>query len=306
MNATPQNFCFALRSVRIQEYNFNKGSLLKLLFVVFAITILTGCVTKNDAGVRLYKKPDLTKVTPGTPINKVAGLKKPIKKEVFTKGDLKGAEAWLFEWDLPNDDVNNRMFTSVIVKDGIILGYAEETAEKWSKQPELYKAAKKLSAGENFVGHMAKAAYYERAAGMLANYNATRPRYDPVQSASAMFANSYQPWKSSGTVNYGTIGNGISTSSQIAANRSPQNLTAWRMGNTLQMSDGSSVRQVGNTLWNSDGTSTTKVGNTYRHSDGTITTQHGNMFQHSDGTITTKYFNRYQNSDGSSVTVYGD
>jgi hypothetical protein len=41
--------------------------------------LLGGCATKNDAGIVLHKKPDLTKVTPGTPVNKVASLKKPIK-----------------------------------------------------------------------------------------------------------------------------------------------------------------------------------------------------------------------------------
>jgi hypothetical protein len=33
-------------------------------------------------------------------------------------------------WDLPNDEVNNKMFTSVVVKDGVILGWHEETADK--------------------------------------------------------------------------------------------------------------------------------------------------------------------------------
>lgn len=36
---------------------------------------LSGCATKNDAGIVLHKKPDLSKVAPGTPVNKVAGLK---------------------------------------------------------------------------------------------------------------------------------------------------------------------------------------------------------------------------------------
>ena len=286
---------------------------LKSLCAALAAMLLGGCATTNDAGVRLYKKPDLSKLVPGTPVNKVSGLKKPIKKEAFTKGDLKGAEAWLYEWDLPNDEVNNKMFTSVVVKDGIILGYAEESADKWSKAPELHKAAKAQSALEDYAGYMAQAAYYDMAAGMLANYAATRPRYDPVQASSTMFANSYQPWKNSGTVNYGMVGSGQiaygggqTANNRAATQSSPQNLSAWRMGNTLQMSDGSSARRMGNTVWGSDGTSTTKIGNTFHHSDGTTTIQNGNTFHHSDGTTTTKYSNRYQKSDGSSVTVYGD
>jgi hypothetical protein len=86
----------------------------RLAFIcLFSAFLLSGCATKNDAGITLHKKPDLTKVTPGTPVSKVASLKKPIKREVITKGELKGAEAWLFEWDAPNDEVNNKMRTSV-------------------------------------------------------------------------------------------------------------------------------------------------------------------------------------------------
>lgn len=88
-----------------------------LQFEVAAVTVveLAGCATKNDSGVVLYKKPDLSIVTPGTPANKVAALKKPIKREVIAKGQLKGAEGWLFKWDTPNDEVNNKMYTSVVV-----------------------------------------------------------------------------------------------------------------------------------------------------------------------------------------------
>ena len=179
-----------------------------VIYTVFSLLFLAGCATKNDAGITLYKKPDLSKVAPGTPLKKVAGLKKPIKKEALTKGDLKGAEAWLFEWDLPNDEVNNKMFTSVVVKDGVILGYAEESADKWSKNPKLHKAAKMDSAWEDMAGYMAQAARYQAAASALANYNATRPQFDPVQAASAIYANSYQPWNNSGTVNYGMVGGG--------------------------------------------------------------------------------------------------
>ncbi len=274
--------------------------------------LLGGCA-RNEYGIPLKKKPDLSAVQPGTPVNKVRGLKKPVKKEVLTKGDLKGAEAWLFEWDLPNDEVNNRMFTSVVVKDGVVLGWYEETAEKWNKNSQLHKAARLDTALENLAAAQARLAYTQMAAGMMANYNASRPRYDPVQTASAIYANSYQPWRNSGTVNYGMVGGGPiaygggqTTMNRAAPQSAPQNLSAWKTGNTLQMSDGSSARRMGNMAWGSDGTSTTKIGNTFHHSDGTTTTQYGNSFQHSDGTTTTKYFNRYQKSDGSSVTVYGD
>ena len=276
------------------------GLHLKSLCAALAAMLLGGCATTNDAGVRLYKKPDLSKLVPGTPVNKVSGLKKPIKKEAFTKGDLKGAEAWLYEWDLPNDEVNNKMFTSVVVKDGIILGYAEESADKWSKAPELHKAAKAQSALEDYAGYMAQAAYYDMAAGMLANYAATRPRYDPVQASSTMFANSYQPWKNSGTVNYGMVG-GIThtshgnqnTSGDWFAGRPKRGTTSTLVGNTMWNSDGTTSTRSGNTVWHSDGTTSTRSGNTVWHSDGTTSTRSGNTVWHSDGTTSTRSGNTF-------------
>ena len=134
---------------------------LTVLCLVSAL-VLSGCATRNDAGIVLHKKPDLTKVAPGTPVSKVASLKKPIKREVITKGDLRGAEAWLYEWDAPGDEVNNKMFTSVVVKDGIILGYAEDTPDKWRKNPDLFKAAKTASTWEDAMGYFAKAAAFAK------------------------------------------------------------------------------------------------------------------------------------------------
>jgi hypothetical protein len=219
---------------------------LQLAYALALGTFLGGCATKNDAGIVLHKKPDLSKVTPGTPVKKVAGLKKPVKKEVLIKGDLKGAEAWLFEWDLPNDEVNNKMFTSVVVKDGVILGWHEETADKWSKNPQLHKAAKLNSTWEDAMGHFAQAARYQAASAMLANYNAynaSRPRYDPVQAASTMFANSYQPWKNSGTVNYGMVGGG-----PIAYGGPRPNATS-----PSYRTPGTASRVAGNQIYHGDG-----------------------------------------------------
>jgi major membrane immunogen (membrane-anchored lipoprotein) len=174
--------------------------------------LLTGCATKNDAGIVLHKKPDLTKVTPGTPVTKVASLKKPTKREVITKGELKGAEAWLYEWDAPDDEVNNKMFTSVVVKDGVVLGYVEDTTDKWRKDPALHKAAKTASAFEDISGYMAQAAAYGAAASYMANHGASmvnRAANAPMQAYNNAYANSYKPWETApSTVNYGMFGGG--------------------------------------------------------------------------------------------------
>ena len=187
-------------------------TVLQLAIAAMFIAQLVGCATKNDAGVVLHKKPDLSKVTPGTPISKVAGLKKPIKREVITKGELKGAQAWLYEWDAPNDEVNNKMFTSVVVKDGIITGFYEETPDKWRKDPEMLKQAKLQSAFEDLASSMAQAAQYQAAAGYLAGYGAQMANSAasaPMQAYNNAYASSYKPWETApSTVNYGMIGNG--------------------------------------------------------------------------------------------------
>jgi hypothetical protein len=261
-----------------------------------AVVALVGCA-RNEYGIPLKKKPDLSAVQPGTPVNKVRGLKKPVKKEVLTKGDLKGAEAWLFEWDLPNDEVNNRMFTSVVVKDGVVLGWHEETANKWNKNSQLYKAARLDTALENLAAAQARLAYTQMAAGMIANYNATRPRYDPVQTASTMFANSYQPWKDSGTVNYGMVGGG-----PIAYGGPRPNATS-----PSYRTPGTASRVVGNQIYHGDGSASRIDGDRIVHRDGSYSRVQGNTIVTSPGNDTSRiYGNRIQHSDGTSSRVQGN
>jgi hypothetical protein len=275
---------------------------LAVLCLISAL-LLPGCATKNDAGIVLHKKPDLTKVTPGTPVNKVASLKKPIKREVITKGELKGAEAWLYEWDAPNDEVNNKMFTSVVVKDGVILGYAEETPDKWRKNRKLHEAAKMASSWEDIAGHMAKAARYQAVANYLASRPAPRQSsFDPVQASQNFFA--YRPWENAQPVNYGMIG-GSSQAQMLGAAR-PQNRTAVRTGNSMFVSDGTSTMRSGNSFFHSDGTSTQKAGSTYIHSDMTTSQKVGNFLYHSDGTATQRIGNMIYHPDGSTTTVTGN
>jgi hypothetical protein len=129
--------------------------------VIPALALITGCASINDSGVALLRKPDLGQVTPGTPVNQVASLQKPAKKRPVNEADAKGPEIWLYEWDLPGDEVNNKMFTSVVVKDGIILGYAEETPDKWMKNPQLHKLAKLDSAFEDMTSLNARVANHQ-------------------------------------------------------------------------------------------------------------------------------------------------
>ncbi len=275
---------------------------LRALFTPVLALALCSCATTNDAGVRLYKKPDLTKVAPGTPIKKVSGLKNPIKREVITKGELKGAEAWLYEWDAPNDEVNNKMFTSVVVKDGVIFGYAEDTPDKWRKDPKLHKAAKIASSWEDIAGHLATAARYQAAANMLAGYsaaNASRPRYDPVQASQNFFT--YRPWENAQPVNYGMTGNSMTAAS---ARQRPNSVQ--RIGNMFYGSDGSSVQRIGNQYYGSDGSSAQVIGNQVYGSDGSSAQIIGNQTYRSDGSSSQRIGNQIYHSDGGTTQINGN
>ncbi len=276
-----------------------------------AIFALTSCATTNHAGVRLYKKPDLSKLEAGTPISKVASLKKPIKREAITKGELAGSEALYYEWDSPNDDVNNRMFTTVVVKNGIIIGYLEETTEKWTKNPKMYSAAKYDSSLENIASLQAQIASYQMATAMLANYNYTRPQFNPVQQATQNLY-TYKPWATnSNPANQGLLVGQQAFSQNDNAGvwfpgRAQTGSSSTLVGNTLQHSNGSSTTKVGNTFLNSDGTSSTRVGNSLLHSNGSSTTKVGNTFLNSDGTSSTRVGNSLLHSDGGSTTKVGN
>lgn len=273
-----------------------KRNILPLAVLCSLAVGLVGCATKNDAGIVLHKKPDLTKVAPGTPVSEVASLKKPIKREVITRGPMKGAEAWLYEWDAPNDEVNNRMFTSVVVKDGVITGFYEETPDKWRKDPDLFKQAKLQSSFENFAGHMARAARYQAAANFAASYGASminRAATAPMEAYNTAFANSYKPWETApSTVNYGMIGGGPipfggprpNPLSDAPTYRTPG--TASRIvGNQIHHGDGSTSRIQGDRIVHRDGSYSRIQGNTIVTSPGNDTSRiYGNRIQHSDGT----------------------
>jgi len=144
----------------------------RIFILLLAAAGLAGCATTNDSGVVLHAKPDLSTVVPGTPVEKVAALKKPLKKEPITEGVDHGAETWIYEWDLPDDGVNNRMFTSVVVKNGLIVSFREESADKWQQDNQLHMTAKLDSALEDVSSLKATAARYQRVASMRDSANA--------------------------------------------------------------------------------------------------------------------------------------
>lgn len=262
-------------------------------FAAFLLLCVAGCTTTNNAGVRLYKKPDLSKAVTGTPIKKVAGLKPPLKREIISKGDLKGAEVWVYEWDAPNDDVNNRMFTSVVVKDGAFVGFVEESVEKWQKNPKLHNAAVIDSKFENLASLQARIASYQAAASVLANYNASRPQFTPTPPLPNFYSN--QPQNAAGSSNFQMFNSGASRPD------------SWQViGNTAYGSDGSSVQRIGNQFYGSDGSSAQVIGNQIYGSNGSSAQVIGNQIYRSDGSSSQRIGNQIYHSDGGSTQIIGN
>lgn len=151
-----------------------------LVYLAVAAALSVGCSTYD--GPTLHKKPELSAVIAGTPIDEVRSLKRPTSKERITKGKLKGSEVWAYEWDLPDDDVYNRMYTYVIVTDGKIVDYVEEQPDKWAKNPKLYKDAKLASAWQGYTHYSARAQMY---ANMADSFNAMSTTYRQPSATSS-------------------------------------------------------------------------------------------------------------------------
>jgi major membrane immunogen (membrane-anchored lipoprotein) len=258
-----------------------------LNLAIVSAVLLAGCATTNDSGVRLYKKPDLSGIAPGTPISRVAALRKPISRNIISDGEWKGAEVWHYEWDAPDDDVNNKMFTAVLVKDGVIMNYSEDTTDKWRKDTRLHKAAKFESALEDIAALNATAARYQLAAAILSGGGSAG---SALATGPAGYANSflnaapqnqglasgYRPLAPASPATYGiTAGRPIAYGGQQSLSRMPQTRTYRTDGlGGYRGSDGTRIRSDGLGGYRvKDGTGTTRFRSDglggYRGSDGT-------------------------------------
>lgn len=98
--------------------------------VIFATFLLFLC---GCAGTRTLKKRNLSSVQVGQPVAAHKVLRKPTYVLPVAKGRDKGARMHVYEWDKPGDEINNRMYTYVVVRDGRVVRIFEDPPDKYEK-----------------------------------------------------------------------------------------------------------------------------------------------------------------------------
>ena len=114
-----------------------------LVVFLCAALAVTGC-----AGPKTLKKRDLSSVQVG----QAAALSKKLGKPTYilpvTKGRYKGSQMYVYEWDKPGDNIVNRMYTYVVVRDGLVAAVFEDPADKYEKDAKAAAYAFLDSEGE--------------------------------------------------------------------------------------------------------------------------------------------------------------
>lgn len=100
----------------------------RAFFLVTLLLCLCGC-----AGTRTLKKRDLSSVQVGDAVTSSKVLRKPTYILPVAKGRDKGAQLYVYEWDKPGDEINNRMYTYVVVREGRVARIFEDPADKYEK-----------------------------------------------------------------------------------------------------------------------------------------------------------------------------
>ena len=99
----------------------------------FVLPLLCVFLVAGCSGPALLKKRDFSSVQPGAPVAGTKVLRKPSYILPVAKGRYKGAQMHVYEWDKPGDDIINRMYTYVVVRDGRVAGIFEDPPDKYEK-----------------------------------------------------------------------------------------------------------------------------------------------------------------------------
>jgi hypothetical protein len=103
---------------------------MRLALMSAVATILCSC-----AGTQAMKKPDLSKVAVGAPYIEAKALKNPRYIVDVSQGRWRGGKMLVFEWDLPGDEIRNRMYSYAVIKDGRVVSVYEDPADKYRRDP---------------------------------------------------------------------------------------------------------------------------------------------------------------------------
>lgn len=116
--------------------------------VILPVVLLAAAAMAGCAGPKTLKKRDLSSVRSG----EAAALSKRLGKPTYilpvTKGPYKGSRMYVYEWDKPGDEIINRMYTYVVVRDGLVAAVFEDPADKYEKDAKAAAYAFLDSEGE--------------------------------------------------------------------------------------------------------------------------------------------------------------
>jgi hypothetical protein len=101
---------------------------LRVIIPFVLVLSLSGC-----ASPRILKKRDVSSVQVGQPVAAQKVLRKPTYIFPVAKGRDRGAQMYVYEWDKPGDEINNRMYTYVVVRDGRVVRIFEDPPDKYEK-----------------------------------------------------------------------------------------------------------------------------------------------------------------------------
>ena len=119
-----------------------------MLRPILIIPVLLCVLAAGCAGPKTLRKRDLSSVQVG----EVAALSKKLSKPTYilpvTKGRYRGAQMYVYEWDKPDDNIVNRMYTYVVVRDGLVAAVFEDPVDKYEKDAKAAAYAFLDSEGE--------------------------------------------------------------------------------------------------------------------------------------------------------------
>ena len=117
-------------------------------FVKFIIAAVISSFLSSCAGPKYFKKRDFSSLKIGDKFSKTKQLRNPTRIVKINKGTHSGSNVFIYEWDLPKDNIINRMYTYIYVKDDMITAIYEDPEDKYIKNKELEKIALNESAAE--------------------------------------------------------------------------------------------------------------------------------------------------------------
>jgi hypothetical protein len=128
------------------------------------LPVLLAVLSAGCAGPKTLRKRDFSSVQVGDALASTKQLRKPTYILPVTKGRYEGAQMLVYEWDKPDDEIINRMYTYVVVRDGRVAMIFEDPADKYEKDARAAAYAFLDSEGER---EMRKAANRHSTTGVL-------------------------------------------------------------------------------------------------------------------------------------------